>query len=481
MANDIADTQPATQSQMQSQCTLLESQPPELPVYGRLCAKNVQIESQDLHDGEFKVGRDAERCHLILKEEHMPASKLSRVSNVHFIITKGPDISSPVYITDNSRNGTFINNARIGKHRQQILKHDDVISICFSNLRAFVYHDLRHNDAESKMANEVQERYYIERQLGSGACGTVYLLHHIRSCQQFAMKHVVKNRISQQTRTRPGILNDPQRVMNEVNIMKKLDHPCVIKMHDIFDKPDSVYMVLEYMKGGDLLSRIVKNQKLSEKTSKLFFLQMCHAVGYLHKQGITHRDLKPDNILLQDDRECTLLKVSDFGLSKFVDKNSIMRTLCGTPLYVAPEILQTNGNGSYTRKIDIWSMGVVLFTMLSGNLPFSDAFGSRAVDQIKSSKFSVRSPAWQGVSSKAKKLIYEILNVNAKKRPSIEDLIKSIWLRDPVAIADAKQLMGDSLALEEQPRTTSDVENNSAGPSRSLQQPPSKRQRVGQV
>ncbi|XP_052871589.1 LOW QUALITY PROTEIN: ovarian-specific serine/threonine-protein kinase Lok-like, partial [Anopheles cruzii] len=234
---------------------------------------------------------------------------------------------------------------------------------------------------------------------------------------------------SQQTRedlptnasTSSALERPPQRVMNEVNIMKKLDHPCVIKMHDIFDNPDSVCMVLEYM-SGDLLSRIVKHKKLSEKTNKLFFLQMCHAVGYLHKQGITHRDLKPDNILLLDDRERTLLKQPDFGLSKFVDKNSMMRTLCGTPLYVAPEILQTNGSGSYTRKIDIWSMGVVLFTMLSGNVPFSDHFGSPVVEQIKHSKFSMRpSTAWKGVSSEAKKLIFKILNVNAKQRPSIED------------------------------------------------------------
>uniref|UniRef100_A0A182S8J7 Protein kinase domain-containing protein n=1 Tax=Anopheles maculatus TaxID=74869 RepID=A0A182S8J7_9DIPT len=197
--------------------------------------------------------------------------------------------------------------------------------------------------------------------------------------------------------------------------------------------------------------------------------------------GITHRDLKPDNILLENNNEYTLLKVSDFGLSKFVRKNSVMRTICGTPLYVAPEVLQTGGRGSYTRKVDIWSMGVVLFTMLSGTLPFSDDYGSPAVEQIKRASFKMRHTVWSRVSPQAKKLIYEILSVDPNARPSIDELLRSSWLRDPDVIRKAERLMNISLMVEEAPtagrNTASDVENNNASGGSSSFAPPSKRKR----
>lgn len=149
---------------------------------------------------------------------------------------------------------------------------------------------------------------------------------------------------------------------NQLTSFSFYSQPCVVKLHDIIDTEDSVYMVIAYMKGGDLLSRILSKKRLSENISKLFFYQLCTAVKYLHNKGITHRDLKPDNILLNSSDEETLVKVSDFGLSKLVEKDTIMKTLCGTPLYVAPEILETKGHGAYSRKVDIWSLGVVLFT-----------------------------------------------------------------------------------------------------------------------
>ncbi|XP_035778101.1 ovarian-specific serine/threonine-protein kinase Lok-like isoform X1 [Anopheles albimanus] len=508
MANSqaIMDTQPATESQAASQCTLLESQPVEKPVYGRLCGKNVQIKSlgtkspifyipsnastngsYDLYDGVFSVGRDS-NCELSLDTDHMPENKLSRVSKVHFIIQKQEDdYDAPVYITDKSRNGTYVNGKIIGTNRQRLLKDGDIISICYAELKAFAYQELRRNTAIKQLVQDLPGTYFIGKTLGSGACGVVYLLHHTETCEQYALKQVVKNRMTEQ-QSRPRPLNDPARVMNEVNIMKNLDHPCVIRMHDIIDKPHSLYMVLEYMKGGDLLSRILANRRLPEKTSKLFFLQMCHAVKYLHSQGITHRDLKPDNILLADEEEYTLLKVSDFGLSRFVGKNSVMRTLCGTPMYVAPEVLLTRGTGSYTPKVDIWGLGVVLYTMLSGTMPFSDDFGTPAVEQIKRGKFSFRHPVWRTVSSKAKKLIYEILNINPKERPSIDTVLASSWMRDPDVIAEAERLMECKLTTMQrpqmqpprQPNTLSDVENNNTGRSSAgrVFQPPRKKQRM---
>jgi len=153
------------------------------------------------------------------------------------------------------------------------------------SLVAFVFKDLSPNESIG-LPEEINKTYYVNRKLGSGAYGLVRLVYDTRTCQQFAMKIVKKNMLSG---ARPSTnFSDPDRVLNEAKIMKNLSHPCVVRMHDIVDKPDSVYMVLEFMRGGDLLIRIISNKLLSEDISKLYFYQMCHAVKYLHDRGKTN-------------------------------------------------------------------------------------------------------------------------------------------------------------------------------------------------
>lgn len=487
----IPDTQGATQTQQSALgWSQLESQPVENPIWGRLYAKSLKISSlgtkqalpvvsrtvsdnYDLCDEEFKAGR-TEGNDLCIGKDHLPEKMLCRISKVHFSIKKDiSDLLNPVFIEDESRNGTYLNGKLIGTGCRMILKHNDVIGLAHSTYKALQYKEISRNQDELKnLPSAVSDNYYVGKKLGSGACGVVHLVYNTATCEPYAMKHVVKNLLVESTR--PRILNEPGRVMNEVEIMKNLDHPCVIKMHDIVNRPTSVCMVLEYMQGGDLLTRITSQKALSEQTSKLFFLQMCHAVKYLHAKGITHRDLKPDNILLLDGNEDTLLKVSDFGLSKFVHTDSVMRTLCGTPLYVAPEVLMTGGRGTYTNKVDIWSLGVVLFTMLSGTLPFSDEYGSPATEQIKRGKFSFRHRIWRNVSAPARKLIMDIMTVDPKKRPSLDDILNSTWMRDAEVIRKAEQLMGVKLTGSKKP-STSDIENNNE---KIFAEPPKKRQRT---
>lgn len=469
--NPVVDTQPATQTQQSGVWSQLESQPVEKPIWGRLYAKHLKIKCLELCGEEFKAGRENSND-LCINENHVSDPILCKISKIHFTLHKDiTDLRSPTYIIDRSRNGTFVNGIPIGTGKKMILKSEDIIALSHPNYKAVVYRS-EIKCLIDKLPDEISTTYYVHKELGNGACGVVYLVYDAKSCTPYAMKRVEKNILAE--RSKPKIFNDPQRVMNEVNIMKNLEHPCVIKMHDIVNKPEAVYMVLEFMKGGDLLTRIIKNKHLSEKTSKLFFLQMCHAVKYLHAQGITHRDLKPDNILLADSNEETLLKVSDFGLSKFVHKGSVMRTVCGTPLFVAPEVIQSGGKGAYTRKVDIWSLGVVLFTMLSGTVPFSDEYGSPATEQIKRGQFAFRHRSWRSVSSPAKKLIYDILTVDPKTRPSLDDILKSTWLRDPEVVRKAEKLMNLRLA-EPTKSTSSDIENNNE---KLFAEPPKKRQRT---
>lgn len=153
------------------------------------------------------------------------------------------------------------------------------------------------------------------------------------------------------------------------------------------------------MEGRDLLYRITqfdqKRRNLTEADAKFFFLQACRGLKYLHDSCVTHRDIKPDNILLNSNSPNAILKISDFGLSKLISVDS-MKTVCGTQLYVAPEVLM---GGNYTNKVDIWSMGCLLFAMLSGSVPFCDAYSPPDVQtQIKQAKFSFRNRIWNDVS-----------------------------------------------------------------------------------
>lgn len=329
-----------------------------------------------------------------------------------------------------SRNGVYINKQRVERNRKRILAHNDVISLGHPAHKAFVYKDQRriiHDIPEN-----VTKKYHVAQKLGAGACGVVWCVYDLVSCEPYAMKHIKKNQL---------IDYKGDKALNEARIMQNIRHPCVVRMHDIIDSHDSVYITLEYMRGGDLLSRIINKNFLPEQNAKLFFYQMCHAIKYLHSQKITHRDLKPDNILLDSDADETLIKITDFGLSKLTQNNSVLRTLCGTPLYVAPEVLLTNGRGVYTEKVDIWSLGVVLFTELSGTLPFANEYGTPATEQIKRGLFKFRSSNWKYVSSEAKKFICDILNTNVDRRPSIDELLKHNWLCDFEVVSTAHKLM----------------------------------------
>uniref|UniRef100_A0A182JZG7 Protein kinase domain-containing protein n=1 Tax=Anopheles christyi TaxID=43041 RepID=A0A182JZG7_9DIPT len=404
------------------------------PSYGQLLGSSALFGTIDLYGAKFNVGRDR-RCSLVIDEVHFPLPILSFISNIHFTLERDhTDRYNPTYMIDNSTNGTYVDGKLVGKNNRAILLHGSKISIaCFTNI--FVYNQPDYNAPQEVDSEVLKKRYHIGRTLGSGSFGTVYLLHDIITCLPYALKIVKKQRYGMNLRGTSSLLN-------EANIMQKLDHPCVIRMFQFMDDVGSISMVLEYMQGGDLLTRIMDNGFLPENTAKFYFYQLCHAIYYLHGEGITHRDLKPDNILLQDSNEYTLLKVSDFGSSKFQDSITFMRTICGTPEYVAPEILESSGQKMYTCQVDVWSLGVVLYTMLSGLLPFGNMNGKNDAEQIMRGNFSMAQPVWRsGQSCRSKKLIYDILNVDPNQRPSIEMLLESVWFRNSNVVQHARSLV----------------------------------------
>ncbi|XP_034873165.1 serine/threonine-protein kinase Chk2 isoform X5 [Mirounga leonina] len=260
-----------------------------------------------------------------------------------------------------------------------------------------------------------------------GACGEVKLAFERKTCKKVAIKIISKRKfaIGSETEADPA-----PKVETEIEILKKLNHPCIIKIKDFFDAED-YYIVLELMEGGELFDRVVGNKRLREATCKLYFYQMLLAVQYLHENGIIHRDLKPENVLLSSQKEDCLIKITDFGQSKILGETSLMRTLCGTPTYLAPEVLNSFGTAGYNRAVDCWSLGVILFICLSGYPPFSEHKTQVSLkDQITSGKFNFISEVWAEVSEKALDLVKKLLIVDPKVRFTTEEALRHPWLQD---------------------------------------------------
>ena len=159
-------------------------------------------------------------------------------------------------------------------------------------------------------------------------------------------------------------------VKDEANILLNVHHPNIIGVKEIFETRRYFYIAMELVRGGELFDRIVEKQHFDEPTTRLVMKQLLEAVAYLHARGIAHRDIKPENILLAEPGTF-VVKLSDFGLSRVFDDSSFMKTMCGTPAYVAPEVLMSAGTGGYTDAVDMWSLGVIMYVMLSGFHPFN--------------------------------------------------------------------------------------------------------------
>ncbi len=153
--------------------------------------------------------------------------------------------------------------------------------------------------------------------------------------------------------------DDEIQLQTEVDILSQLDHPNVLKIFEIFDEDDCIYLVLELLAGGELFDRIVEKESYSEKEAAETIRPLVDALRYCHQLGIIHRDLKPENILYQTEEDSSIIKITDFGLARFV-QNELATTACGTPNYVAPEIIDGHG---YGKEVDVWSIGVIIYIM----------------------------------------------------------------------------------------------------------------------
>jgi serine/threonine protein kinase len=221
-------------------------------------------------------------------------------------------------------------------------------------------------DGSNKKSKSLLGKYELGSLLGRGTFAKVYLARPVAGGEAVAVKVLDKAEVM-------GTAGMAPRVLREVTAMRRLRHPNVLHLHEVLATRAKIYLVMELARGGDLLSRLaaLPRRRLPEHAARRVFVQLVAALSYCHARGVAHRDVKPQNVLLDGDGN---LKVSDFGLSALPDSlrdDCRLHTVCGTPAYAAPEVLRRKAYDG--AKADAWSCGVILFVLLAGHLPFDDS------------------------------------------------------------------------------------------------------------
>jgi serine/threonine protein kinase len=253
--------------------------------------------------------------------------------------------------------------------------------------------------------------YQVIEDLGEGSFSKVRKAMHVVTGDIFALKVM----------TRPGT-SDPLRtktIQREVEVWLHMNHPNVIKMHNVFESGEKLCLVLDYADGGDLKSILSNTGPLSDAAARRYFTQIIDAIDYIHSQNAVHRDLKPENVLVDGDGH---LKVTDFGLSRLVEGNGLMSSKCGTPSYVAPEVFMSDEYAG--PPVDVWSAGVILFEMLTGRLPFMGRTAGELAAKIAGVK--VRYPVT--LSNEARDLLSHIFVVDPTQRYTSDQIRAHPWL-----------------------------------------------------
>ncbi|CAN4092845.1 unnamed protein product [Withania somnifera] len=260
-------------------------------------------------------------------------------------------------------------------------------------------------------------KYKLGPLLGRGSFAKVYHAFYLDDNSEYAVKVINK------TTTIIDASMEP-RIIREVSAMRRLNHhPNILKLHEVMATKTKIYFVMELAHGGELFTKLNRRGgRFSESTARFYFHQLVCALHFCHQNGVAHRDIKPQNLLL--DKE-GLLKISDFGLSALPEqlRNGLLHTACGTPAYTAPEVVYRKGyDGS---KADAWSCGVILFVFLVGRLPFEDSNLPNMHKAMHRREFVF--PDW--VSKPAKRIINRLLDPNPETRYGIDELMNTPWLK----------------------------------------------------
>ena len=304
-----------------------------------------------------------------------------------------------------------INGCRKYQKNEETQEIEDIIiyypESYLNNLNSLEYKPLNKNDIICE--------FVIKDKIGEGAFGSVRLGINKQTNEKVAIKILERSKLKK--------IEDLIRFEREIEILKKLKHPNIVQLYCVIETERQIYLIMEYLKGIELFQYIILKKRLSEEEACIYFQQIISGIEYLHKLKIAHRDIKPENMIV--DQNSKNIKILDFGLSNIYGEkpNEILSTSCGSPCYAAPEMI--SGKMYKGGGVDIWSVGVVLFSMICGFLPFHEDSNKKMYKKITEGKYTV--PSF--VSNLGRELIHKILNTNPKKRISIAQIKKDSWIK----------------------------------------------------
>lgn len=284
------------------------------------------------------------------------------------------------------------------------------------------------NDEKIKVNSDVlvnvnsgnpEEIYRFIKLLGEGSYGTVWKVKHNQLKITRALKKIKK----------PLKMNErvEKEILSEIQILKTLDHPNIVKLYEFFNKPDAFYLVTEFCKEGELFQQIIDKAPFDEYFTAYIMYQLISAIHYCHSNNVMHRDLKPENILIESKENDGLfrIKVIDFGTAKILEKNEVERKLIGSAYYIAPEVLKR----SYNQACDLWSCGVIMYILLSGHAPFSGQTDNEILQKISIGIYDLKAKPWPHISKEAKDLISKLLERDYEKRITAKEALNHLWFK----------------------------------------------------
>ncbi|KIJ49369.1 hypothetical protein M422DRAFT_225013 [Sphaerobolus stellatus SS14] len=417
-----------TQTQSQSQSEQYEPSMNLSGVIGVMRDMGTNVEYPMFqHHSEWTIGRD--RSNFIFINH-------AKISTIHCRITWNGKLDNECELSlmDCSKNGTFLNGVRIHSTKGNttaILRSGDMLEL--GGFVTFHFRDV--NSIRVRDNGNMREVYDMGKEIGNGAFARVYKCIKRSDGTQYAVKVLIKEKIRR--------MNSQGGIEREIEILRRLrdyKHDYIVCLEEHIEEDDHIYLVMELIEGGDMLSFIINNPYFPENEVRRMAAQICEAVAYLHSRGIIHRDLKPENIMLTKTKPPNC-KIADFGLSKIVEGDTFMKTMCGTPAYLAPEVMVRSNthHTPYDNKVDSYSLGVIFFCMLSGCLPFGE-FKQEWTHEQRIAFFRNRRADWKALSSRgpvsdeARDFIQKLLIEEPRDRMSVANALDHVWLRDVVPL-----------------------------------------------
>ncbi|GAB0495321.1 hypothetical protein MMPV_006620 [Pyropia vietnamensis] len=263
----------------------------------------------------------------------------------------------------------------------------------------------------------IKDHYALVAVLGEGHFGRVYLGKDRQTYERFAVKVLRKST----TKTRSHL-----HIQRELEILRRVNHPNIVRLYDLFVDDQKLYFVLEYMPGGALFDLLAEHKTFSEELASSMVRDILRGLAYLHAHNIVHRDLKPDNILCSSSEWPFQVKLADFGLSNMLDEeDDSLQSKVGTPLYCSPELLMA---AKYNEKIDCWAAGILMYELLTGTRPFNHPDSKTVINMIVEGKIRYPDDLWRGISAEALNLVQSLLKRNPEERPSADEALQHPWI-----------------------------------------------------